>query len=601
MSPDDLKRSEPSPRECRQVPGYEFLRPIGRGSMGEVVLARQLALRREVAIKFVEMSRVADPHEQVARFRREAELMARISHPNIVTIYDFGTVDDQPYLVMEYVAGGDLRREMVPERPMAVDRTLALVRPIIRALTCLHRQGILHRDLKPENVLMHDENTPKVADFGIAVIDAALGSLTRTDQAMGTIGYVAPEQQYRLKVDGRADQYSLASIVYEMLTGHKPLGAFQPPSRLNRALLSAVDTVVMRGLSEDRDDRYATIEEFGDALDRALTGGGTRARDRLRWRWVAVGGVLLAAVAGLMIGSSGRQARPAHVRTELPLARPSGTPPGPVPRPAELVVNSLGMTLIPVPAGEFLMGSPDTDPEARPNEKPRHRVVITRPFYLGAHEVTVGQFRTFVEKTGYKTDAETDGNGGAIYDSDLEQNINDPKLNWRQPGYPRPQGDDEPVVQVSWNDARAFCEWLSDREKRRYRLPTEAEWEYACRAGSTTRWASGDSPEELESLAWTPNSGSPTTHRVGSKAPNAFGLFDMHGNVWEWCLDPYDVYPSGPVTDPKGPPDGKARVLRGGAWDRKKIRRTTSAYRYDSKPTARFYTYGFRVCQPLDP
>src|SRR5271166_1759700 len=100
MSPDELKRSLPSPRECRRIPGYEILRPIGRGSMGEVVLARQLALGRDVAIKFVEMSQVADPHEQVARFRREAELMARISHPNIVTIYDFGTVDGQPYLVM---------------------------------------------------------------------------------------------------------------------------------------------------------------------------------------------------------------------------------------------------------------------------------------------------------------------------------------------------------------------------------------------------------------------------------------------------------------------------------------------------------------------
>jgi formylglycine-generating enzyme required for sulfatase activity len=259
------------------------------------------------------------------------------------------------------------------------------------------------------------------------------------------------------------------------------------------------------------------------------------------------------------------------------------------------------MTLVPVPAGEFLMGSPETDPEARPNEKPRHRVMITRLFYLGAHEVTVGQFRAFVEKTGYRTDAETDGKGGSIYDSDLEQNINDSKLNWRQPGYPRPQGDDEPVVQVSWNDARAFCGWLSDREKRLYRLPTEAEWEYACRAGSTTSWASGDSPEDLESLAWTPNSGSPTTHRVGSKAPNAFGLFDMHGNVWEWCLDSYGAYPHGPVIDPTGPPAGKSRVLRGGAWDRKKIRRTKSAYRHDSKPTARFYTYGFRVCRPLNP
>jgi serine/threonine protein kinase len=158
MSPDERTRFLQSPRQPRRIPGYEILRTIGRGATGEVVLARQLALGRDVAIKFVDMSQAADPHEQVARFRREAELMAKISHPNIVTIYDFGTVDGQPYLVMEYVEGGDLRREMIPQQPMPVDRILALLRPIIRALDCLHRQEILHRDLKPENVLMHHED-----------------------------------------------------------------------------------------------------------------------------------------------------------------------------------------------------------------------------------------------------------------------------------------------------------------------------------------------------------------------------------------------------------------------------------------------------------
>jgi formylglycine-generating enzyme required for sulfatase activity len=232
---------------------------------------------------------------------------------------------------------------------------------------------------------------------------------------------------------------------------------------------------------------------------------------------------------------------------------------------------------------------------------PRHRVKISRQFFLGAHEVTVRQFREFVENTGYRTDAESDGEGGFPYDPEQQGVVSDQHLNWRRPGYPRTQDDDEPVVQVSWNDAMAFCQWLSDREGRPYRLPTEAEWEYACRAGSTTRWCSGDSQERLELYAWTPNSASPTTHRVGTKEPNAFGLYDMHGNVWEWCLDHYGVYRSDAAADPNGPPAGKTRVLRGGGWDRKKIRRTTSAYRYNAKPTDRSYTYGFRVCQPSSP
>jgi formylglycine-generating enzyme required for sulfatase activity len=230
-------------------------------------------------------------------------------------------------------------------------------------------------------------------------------------------------------------------------------------------------------------------------------------------------------------------------------------------------------------------------------------VTISRPFYLGACEVTVGQFRAFVEQTDYRTEAETDRKGGFVPNDRLKNKddtkiVNDPKVNWREPGLSREQADNEPVVQVSWNDAMAFCRWLSEKEGVIYRLPTEAEWEYACRAGTTTLWSSGDSPLQLESYAWTPNSASPTTHPVGGKAPNPFGLFDMHGNVWEWCLDYLGPYGSAPEKDPMGPATGVEHVLRGGAWDRKNIRRTKSAYRTSAEPSYRQYTYGFRVCRP---
>jgi formylglycine-generating enzyme required for sulfatase activity len=572
--------------------------------MGQVVLAKQVALGRTVAIKFLRLTQTVDKAEWAARFRREAELMAQVSHPNIATIFDFGTADGRPYLVMEYIEGGDLRREMVAHKPMPVGRALAVVRSVAKALECLHSQGILHRDLKPENVLMHDHDTPKIADFGVAVSDSTMGMLTGTDVSMGTVGYVAPEQLYRLKVNELADQYALAAITYELLTGYKPLGSFQPPSRLNGVLRPEVDAVLLKALSEDRDDRYPSIREFSDSLERAVSGA--RGRGRTRFALLATIGVFLVA---LMIVAYRYWLHPGRSTVSNPdnpgsLAKSKSTIVPASTHPPDPVVNKQGMKLVLIPAGKFSMGSPDTDPVARANEKPPHQVTISHPFYLGAYEVTVGQFRAFVEQTGYRTDAESDGKGGYIYNDqrkskDQQTIVSDPRLNWRHPGYPREQTDDEPVVQVSWNDAMAFCRWLSGQEGVVYRLPTEAEWEYACRAGTSTLWSSGNSSTQLESYAWTPNSGSPTTHPVGSKQPNPFGVFDMHGNVWEWCLDYVGPYQSAPEQDPLGPSAGVERVLRGGAWDRKNIRRTKSAYRISAEPSYRNYTYGFRVCRPF--
>jgi formylglycine-generating enzyme required for sulfatase activity len=173
--------------------------------------------------------------------------------------------------------------------------------------------------------------------------------------------------------------------------------------------------------------------------------------------------------------------------------------------------------------------------------------------------------------------------------------------NWRHPGLPRPQRDDEPVVQVTWNDAAAFCRWLSQQDGRPYRLPTEAEWEYACRAGTTTRWCMGDDPAELGQYAWVRDDAGSSTHAVGDKKPNGFGLYDMHGNVWEWCLDRFGRYPKSPGVDidPSGPTTGWVRILRGGACSYAQVDRTRSAMRLSRKPSYAYNKYGFRVCSPL--
>ncbi|HWE39224.1 MAG TPA: bifunctional serine/threonine-protein kinase/formylglycine-generating enzyme family protein [Isosphaeraceae bacterium] len=284
--------------------------------------------------------------------------------------------------------------------------------------------------------------------------------------------------------------------------------------------------------------------------------------------------------------------------------------------PKEITSPATGLVLVRIEPGEFDMGSGVDDKEAESDEKPRHHVRITKPFYLGKYEVTRGQFRKFVEDTGYKTEGEKDGTGAYGWDAEKKGFHQDSKYTWRNPGFE--QADDHPVVCVSWNDAVAFCKWLSEKEGVTYRLPTEAEWEYACRAGSTTRYSCGDEPEGLARVGnvadgtakerfpdWTTiqaPDGYVFTAPVGQFQRNAFGLFDMHGNVWEWCSDRYaaDYYhqaPS-PVDDPQGPSDEKAshRVLRGGGWGGDP-RYCRSANRDGGEPAGRINDLGFRVAR----
>lgn len=205
--------------------------------------------------------------------------------------------------------------------------------------------------------------------------------------------------------------------------------------------------------------------------------------------------------------------------------------------------------MVKVPRGTFLLGHAEGYPGSSRDEKPETRVIFTQDFWLGATEVSVGQWRHFVTTTGYVTEAEI-GNAG-IYFKKTETKR--PGFNWRNPGFE--QSDRHPVVGVSWNDARQFCTWLTEREGAAgrlpagyaYALPTEAQWEYACRAGSI------DDPVDAGAFAWyAPNSGG-VPHPVGTKRPNAWGLHDMQGNVWEWVHDWYGRYPGGSVTDPEGP------------------------------------------------
>jgi formylglycine-generating enzyme required for sulfatase activity len=259
--------------------------------------------------------------------------------------------------------------------------------------------------------------------------------------------------------------------------------------------------------------------------------------------------------------------------------------------PEPVLDNTIGMRLALMPVGTFTMGSPSNEP-FRGRDEDMHDVSITRPIYTGVYKVTVGQFAAFVKETDYKTDAEKDGKGALEYSN--KQWKTNPKLNWHTPGFE--QTDHHPVVGVTWNDANAFCAWLSKKEGKRYRLPTEGEWEYACRAGSRSRFYFPGDERNMDQYAWFAANSGMKTHPVGLKKPNAWGLYDMYGNAAEMTADRYgaEYYKSSPKEDPPGPPEGTHYSRRGGGWYH--AGRDCRSARREARPLSlRILDTGFRV------
>jgi formylglycine-generating enzyme len=285
-----------------------------------------------------------------------------------------------------------------------------------------------------------------------------------------------------------------------------------------------------------------------------------------------------------------------------------------------------------IPAGSFLMGCPGTldqllndfseyqaDADHFRDEFPQHPIEITKPFLMSTTEITVGQFRAFCQDTGYKTAAEVDGEGAWGYDRTLGRCVGrDVRFSWQSPGYE--QSESHPVVNVTWDDCLAYCRWMTKRANRIVRLPTEAEWEYACRANTKSYYNNGSNPNNLGKIGHTlvPNEenrrlaiqnlnlaeNAATTFpvAVGSYPANSFGLFDMHGNVWEWTADWHDpqYYTRSPLQDPSGPVVSDVKVRRGGGWNSFPLWARAS-FRNWNTPESRCMNLGFRVVGELNP
>jgi eukaryotic-like serine/threonine-protein kinase len=609
---------------------YELVEEVARGGMGIVYKARQRKLDRIVALKMI----LLDSESAVRRFQFEAEAAAKLDHPGVVPIHDVGEHNGQHYLCMAFVDGESLAAR-VSRGPLPPDEAARIVRDVAEAVQHAHERGIIHRDLKPANIMIDGTNRPRVTDFGLARKSDVVGALTTDGSIFGTPSYMSPEQASgrTARIGPACDIYALGAVLFHLLTGQPPFAGSNvleiirqvcedAPKALcdvDAALPKPLEAICLNCLAKDPQDRYPMAAALADDLNRFLQRepisqlSERRHSASPKWtrRPVAVGivGVFVLFLLGAAVWSRSLARRSSDTAQVADDGRPAllnapfDKDEAKAKRAAwaqyqqihEQRKNSIDMELVLIPAGRFSMGSPETANElmkAFPyakkgwfaGDRPVHRVTISHSFYLGKYEVTKGQFKKFVENVGYRTDAEKDGKGGFGYTGNDDKRFEHrPSFSWRDWGIE--EGDTSPVVNVSWNDALAFCEWLSKKEGEKYRLPTEAEWEYACRAGTVSRYYNGENPEDLIKIAnvWdaaakekdptainnlNSSDGWAFTSPVGRFRPNNFGLYDMIGNAAEWCSDWYDedYYSKSPEPDPLGPAAGSVRVIRGGGW-----------------------------------
>ncbi len=600
---------------------YRILDLIGEGGMGRVFRALHTRLGREVALKVIRREKLANPMT-VRRFRQEIQAVAHLSHPNVVLAFDADEAGGDHYLAMEFVDGIDLTKLVRDRGPLPIPVACDYVRQAALGLHHAYERGLVHRDVKPSNLIAAKTGQVKVLDLGLAMLNEGDGSesstrVTQEGFVIGTPDFLAPEQaQNPLHVDTRADIYALGATLYYLLTGKVPYeGAnpteklvkhvTDPPPQLLKRLPAAppqLDQLIQWMMAKDPNARPQTPMQAAHALVpfspqassgayqpanfppanvpvTALDPSGSSQIFRLpqseapaRVRERSRGGSsrtawLVGVVAAMTVGVLGYCLYRFAI---LPDAAPEKD-----------YTNAVGMKFVLLKPGTFKMGSPDTEAGRGAEEGPAGDVALDREFYIGTTEVTSGQYQQLMGKSPAWTAGRVRG------------------------------GTDWPVEQVTWIEAREFCKKLNERDRGRrrgwdYRLPTEAEWEYACRGGTDTPFAHGAEllPEHGETvqaakLELPEEDAKPRTvdmpSKVGQSKANAYGLFDIHGNVSEWCQDYYARgYPEGPRKNPTGPAEGDLRAVRGGAFD-EPAARARSAARRGLQPEVRDRAVGFRV------
>lgn len=606
-------------------------RQLGQGGMGVVWEARHLGLDADVAVKFLRPDLASSRAGHAARFEREAKATARITHPNVVRVMDFGAVDGMPYLVMELLAGFSLAELLERGGRLSFATATALVTQVGAALASAHDEGIVHRDVKPHNVLVTEGSAAhalfvKVLDFGVAKmierasVPGADAALTETGVIVGSAPYMSPEQiEGRKDVDARADLWSLGVIVYECLTGVRPFdgssfvtvgaavleGKYLPASRLRENLPPGTDDWLAKALAVDPEERFASAREMVAAFV-ALAAGAS--------------GDEAAGTGGLDRRSSPRETS-GEIEAPATTSTHAAPPPRSGGRSRVLFGGAITATVAVVagvlfvvhtrrpescPAGmvlvegaTFPMGSPAED-ETPSDETPLHREKVAS-YCIDAHEVTVSAYAACRSCERAPMTVAFEG-------------LTPSGLRWESQFCNGGEAfADHPMNCVSFDQAKAYCAAQGKR------LPTEPEWELAARGpeGAPYPWGSAAPSSDLLNACgaecsrllterrrvagkdpwpamFDASDAAETTAPVGSypKGRTPAGVDDLAGNVWEWTDSTYCAYGDRNCTDSR-------RVLRGGGWDTTQARDVRASRRFPGAETARGRSIGFRCARSL--
>lgn len=540
---------------------------LGTIQTGVKVALKEFFMHKEMRREGVELTPISEfssMKQYADKFRREASKLAMLSHPNIVKVLEVFEANNTIYYSMEYLPDGTLNDYVNKKGGLPEKEAIGCIRQIASALMYLHTNKLLHLDIKPANIMrIEATNTLKIIDFGLAKRYEKNGEAeSSANLGFGTTGY-APLEQADAKLEHEfspeLDVYALGATYYKILTAHVPNTAIEV---LNKGLNTM--PLVKRNVSQKSIDaikaameptqakRLKTVEAFLDMLPRVDDATIFKQDDDKqskpsfqRWIYHTIIVALIFLLSGFVIfhfwgGAKSQQVAVASAQ------------------------DSIDIPMVYVEGGTFLIGcNPDSYEDAESDEGPMHEVTVSS-FRMSKYEVTQSLWKAVME---------------------------DIRISKSKNGQ-------YPVYNVSWEEVETFIERLNDRTGRHFRLPTEAEWEYAARGGKKASLQAYpfSGSNVINNVAWSAENSGSRPHPVGSLMPNALGLYDMSGNVWEFCSDWYGEYPSQKVSNPKGAAEGDYRVIRGGSWN-SSSHACRITYRQDNSLISPTPDIGFRLVE----